>query len=186
MNSGRGGRFLQRLALGLLLMGAIGMIVSMFLGVADVIGTQFFDRPVPGALEITESTMVLIVFGALAYAQMQRAHIRVELLYGHVGPRAKSFMDAVTHTIVLTFFALLAWQGVGEARYSWEIREATMGTIRLPLYFARWLLVLGSVLLVVQLARDVISDLGRTWRGEPPPALPHFSQLTESESPQDH
>jgi len=186
MNSGLGRQLLQRFALGLLLMGATGMIVSMFLGVADVIGTRFFDRPVPGALEITESTMVLIVFGALAYAQMQRAHIRVELLYGHVGPRAKSFMDATTHTIVLAFFALLAWQGVGEARYSWEIGEATMGTIRLPLYYARWLLVFGSVLLVVQLACDVISDLGRAWRGDPPPAPPHVGRISESESPQGH
>ena len=177
---------LQRLALGLLLMGATGTIVSMFLGVADVIGTEFFDRPVPGALEITESTMVLIVFGALAYAQMQRAHIRVELLYGHVGPRARSFMDAVTHAVALAYFALLAWQGVGEARYSWEIREATMGTIRFPLYYARWLLVLGSVLLVVQLARDVISDLRRMWRGEPPPPPPRVSQPSESESPDSH
>jgi TRAP-type mannitol/chloroaromatic compound transport system permease small subunit len=177
---------LQRLALGLLLMGAMGMIVSMLLGVADVVGTQFFDRPVPGALEITESTMVLIVFGALAYAQMRRAHIRVELLYGNVGPRAKSLMDAATHAIVLAFFVLLAWQGVGEARYSWEIGEATMGTIRLPLYYARWLLVFGSVLLIVQLARDVISDLGRAWRGEPPPAPPHVSQISKNESPQSH
>ncbi|MGH8764387.1 MAG: TRAP transporter small permease subunit [Burkholderiales bacterium] len=156
----------------LLLMGAIGTIVSMFLGVADVVGTQVFGRPVPGALEITESTMVLIVFGALAYAQIQRAHIRVELLYGLAGPRGKSFMDAVTHVVVLVYFALLCWQGIGEARYSWDIREATMGTIRLPLYIARWLLVAGTGLLVLQLARDVVADLGRMWRGEPPPAPP--------------
>ena len=29
------------------------MIVSMLLGVADVVGTKFFDWPVPGTLEIT-------------------------------------------------------------------------------------------------------------------------------------
>ena len=77
---------LSRVALGLLLLGTVGMIASMLIGVADVVGTKFFDWPVPGTLEFTESTMVLVVFGALAYAQERRAHIRVELLYGHVGP----------------------------------------------------------------------------------------------------
>ena len=161
---------LSRLALGLLLLGTVGMIASMVLGVADVVGTKFLDYPVPGTLEFTESTMVLIVFGALAYAQQQRAHIRVELLYGHAGPRGKSFMEVVTHVVAFAFFALLAWQGIGELRYSWEIREATMGTVRFPLYPARFLLVLGAVLLLLRLALDIVGDLGRLWRGEPPPA----------------
>jgi TRAP-type mannitol/chloroaromatic compound transport system permease small subunit len=162
---------LSRLALGLLLLGTVGMLVSMVLGVADVVGTKFLDFPVPGTLEFTESTMVLIVFGALAYAQQRRAHIRVELLYVHAGPRGKSFMEVVTHVVAFAFFALLVWQGIGELRYSWEIREATMGTVRFPLYPARFLLVLGAVLLLLRLALDIAGDLGRLWRGEPPPAL---------------
>jgi TRAP-type C4-dicarboxylate transport system permease small subunit len=169
---------LQNLALLLVLLGAVGMMSSMLLGTADVVGTQFLGAPVPGALEITESTMVLIVFGALAYAQMRRAHIRVEILYGHVGPRAKGFIDAVTHMVALVFFALLGWQGYGEALYSWELRESTLGYIRFPLYPARWLLVLGTALLLLRLALDVISDLARMWRGEPPPAPPVAHGLT--------
>jgi TRAP-type mannitol/chloroaromatic compound transport system permease small subunit len=161
---------LSRLALGLLLLGTLGMLASMLVGVADVVGTKFFDWPVPGTLEFTESTMVLIVFGALAYAQERRGHIRVELLYGHVGPRGKSFMELVTHVVAFAFFALLIWQGVGELRYSWEIREATMGTVRFPLYPARFLLVLGTALLLLRLALDIVADLGRLRRGEPPPA----------------
>ena len=162
----------QRLALLLLLLGAIGMIISMFLGVADVVGTKFFDLPVPGALEVTESTMVLIVFGALAYTQSRRGHIRVELLYNHVGPRGKSFMEATTHLLAFTYFALLAWQGWHEFLYSWEIREATMGSVRFPLYPARCLLFIGTALLLLQLVLDLIVDLGRWWRGEAPPAPP--------------
>jgi TRAP-type C4-dicarboxylate transport system permease small subunit len=79
-------------------------------------------------------------------------------------------MEAVTHVVAFAFFALLAWQAIGELRYSWEIREATMGTVRFPLYPARFLLVLGVALLLVRLAIDVVGDLGRLWRGEPPPA----------------
>lgn len=158
--------WLEKPALGLLLLGALGMIASMLLGFADVVGTKFFGWPVPGTLEVTESTMVLIVFGALAYTQSRRGHIRVEIFYSGRGPRVKALMDIVTHLVAFAYFGLIAWQGVQEAIYSVEIREATMGTIRFPLYPARILLVAGTVLLLLQLAIDLVNDLGRLVRGE--------------------
>jgi len=161
----------RRLAVFMVLLGSLGMMISMLICVADVTGTNFFEWPVPGTLEITESTMVLIVFGALAYTQEQRGHIRVELLHGYMSPRVKSFMDAVTHILAFLFFMLLGWQSISELRYSWEMREATMGSIRFPLYPARFLLTAGTALVIAQLALDVISDLGRMWRGEGPPQM---------------
>ena len=166
--------WLGRLALWLLLLGTVGLIASMLVGVADVVGTEFLGRPLLGTLEFTESTMVLVVFGALAYAQERRAHIRVELLYSHVGPRGKSFMEAVTHIVAFLFFALMAWQGFVELLYSWEIMESTMGSVRFPLYPARTLLLIGVLLLLLRLAIDIVQDIRRLRRGEPPPqpALP--------------
>ena len=160
----------RRLAIGLVLLGSVGMLLSMLICVADVIGTNFLDWPVPGTLEITESTMVLIVFGALAFTQEKRGHIRVEILHGYMSPRIQSLMDVVTHFLALLFFVLLAWYSFGELSYSWEIGEATMGTIRFPLYPARTLLTAGAVLLVLQLALDVIGDFGRMLRGEGSPS----------------
>ena len=162
-------QIVRRLAVGLVLLGSLGMMLSMVICFADVVGTNFFDWPVPGTLELTESTMVLIVFGALAYTQEKRGHIRVELLHGYMSPRMKSLADLFTHFLALVFFVLLAWYSVGELSYSWEIQEATMGTIRFPLYPARTLLTAGAVLLVLQLVLDVIGDFGRARRGEPPP-----------------
>ncbi len=161
---------LRRLAVGLVLLGSIGMMLSMLICFADVVGTNFFDWPVPGTLEITESTMVLIVFGALAFTQEKRGHIRVEILHGFMSARMKSLADLFTHFLALVFFVLLAWYSFGELSYSWEIREATMGTIRFPLYPARTLLTAGAVLLVLQLVLDVIADFVRARRGEPPRA----------------
>jgi TRAP-type C4-dicarboxylate transport system permease small subunit len=163
------GAVLSRVALGLLLLGTVGMIAAMLVGVADVVGTEFLGRPLLGTLEFTESTMVLVVFGALAYAQERRAHIRVELLYSQVGPHGKSFMEAVTHIVAFLFFALVAWQGYVELLYSWEIKESTMGSVRFPLYPARFLLLLGVSLLLLRLAIDIVQDVGRLRRGEPPP-----------------
>jgi len=157
------------LALGLLILGSLGMMISMFLGVADVVGTKFFDYPVPGTLEFTESTMVLVVFGALAFTQTRRGHIRVEIFYNMGGPRTRSMMEVYTQLVGIVFFGLLAWTGWQEALYSWNLGEATMGTIRFPLYPARFMLAFGVSLLVVQLLVDLIADLGRAARGEAPP-----------------
>ena len=57
---------LRRVSLIVLLIGGLGTLASMLLGTAEVIGNQVLRVPVPGARELTESTMVLIVFGALA------------------------------------------------------------------------------------------------------------------------
>lgn len=158
--------WIEKLALALLLLGALGMIVSMLLGFADVVGTKFLGWPVPGTLEVTESTMVLIVFGALAYTQRLRGHIRVEIFYTERGPRVKAFMDLVTHAVAIAYFGLIAWQGANEAIYSLQIGEATMGTIRFPLFPARALLVVGTWLLLLQLLIDLAADVGRMLRGE--------------------
>ncbi len=83
-------------------------------------------------------------------------------------------MKAVTHIVAFLFFALMAWQGYDELLYSWEIMESTMGSVRFPLYPARSLLLLGVALLLLRLAIDIVQDIGRLRRGEPPPeaALP--------------
>jgi TRAP-type C4-dicarboxylate transport system permease small subunit len=157
----------ERLALIVLMIGGLGMLMSMFLGVADVVGTQMLNVPVPGPRELTESTMVLIVFGALTYAQIRRAHIRVEIAYLYVGPKMQAVMDVVTDIAAIIFFSLLMWQGLLEAQYSLQIGEATSGLIRFPLWPARFTLVAGTGLITLRLILDAIVDMGRIKSGKP-------------------
>lgn len=160
-------RIVERLALIVLLIGGVGMLASMFLGVADVVGTQVLHVAVPGPKELTESTMVVIVFGALTYAQVRRAHIRVELLYLRMGPRVQAALDVFAGLCGMLFFGLLLWQAIGEARFSMKIGEATVGLIRFPLWPARIVLAAGTALLVLRLALDVIQDIPRIRTGAP-------------------
>ena len=157
---------IEPVALGILLIGGLGMLVSTLLGTADVIGTQFFGRPVHGSLEITESTMVVIVFGALAYSQIRRNHIRVELFYSRVGPRTQAAMDVFADLMALLFFSLLLWQAINEAGMSYQIDESTFGLIRMPLWPARIMLAAGTGLLIVQLLVDLTGDVHRCVNGE--------------------
>ena len=158
-------RLLEPVALGILLFGGLGLIISTFLGTADVVGTQMFGVPVPGATEITESTMVLIVFGALTYTQIRRSHIRVELFYMRAGARGQAAMDVFASLMAVLFFSLLLWQATNEALFSIKIDEATFGLVRMPLWPARIVLAAGTALLILQLLLDLIADLDRLVKG---------------------
>lgn len=160
-------KIVERLALVVLLIGGVGMLMSMFLGVADIVGTQVLRKPIPGPRELTESTMVLIVFGALTYAQLRRAHIRVELIYLKTGPHARAAMDVIADICALIFFSLLLWQSINEAQYSLQIGEATVGLIRFPLWPARFTICAGTALMILRLVLDLIIDLKRIRTGEP-------------------
>ncbi len=157
-------RLIERLAWATVLIGGVGLMLSMGLGVADVVGT-YVGHPVPGAYEVTESTMVLVVFGGLTYAQIKRKHIRVELIYQMMGHRAQSLMDIVADMAALVFYGLLIWQGWNEALYSVQINEATSGLIRFPLYPARFVLVFGTALFILQMMLDLIDDTHRLIKG---------------------
>ena len=155
----------ERLALIVLLVGGLGMLFSMFLGVADIVGTQVLLIPVPGPRELTESTMVLIVFGALAYAQIRRAHIRVELLYLKMPPQGRAVMDVITDLAAIAFFGLILSEAISEAQYSYQIKEATTGLVRFPLWPARFTLVAGCSLMILQLTLHLLEDLVRIRTG---------------------
>lgn len=163
----RTSHLIERLALGVLMIGGLGMLMSMFLGVADIVGTQVLLIPVPGPRELTESTMVLIVFGALAYAQIRRAHIRVEIVYLRAGPKMRAVMDVITDVAAILFFSLLLWQALLEFQYSLQIGEATVGLIRLPLWPARLTLAAGTALMILRLLVDLYQDMGRIRTGAP-------------------
>lgn len=152
-------RLLDRVGLALVLLGGAVLIVSMVWTTADVIGTQVFGWPIPGSLELVSNNMVLVVFASLAWVQRRRGHIRVEFFRTRAGPRGRAALDAVAHTAAIVFFGLLLWQAAVYAVYSWQIRESTAGLIRFPIYPARFAIVIGAGLVVVQLVLDVAADV---------------------------
>ena len=69
----RYGVFVKWIGLG----AGIAAFLMMFLIFADIIGRKFFNSPVEGAYEITESLLTFIIFFGVAYTQLERSHVRV-------------------------------------------------------------------------------------------------------------
>jgi TRAP-type C4-dicarboxylate transport system permease small subunit len=154
-------RTINRLAA---LIAGIGVFVMMLVGAVDVVATQFFNRPVPGAFEITETMMVACIFFGLAMAQERRQHIRVELVTQTLPSAAQTALDAVADIASSCFFLLIAWYGVNEALKSVMILEFTSGIVSFPVWPSKLALALGSVLMVAQCLLDAASSIRRIAR----------------------
>lgn len=155
---------------------AVGILASVLVGTADIVGTHFFLAPVHGATEGTTELMVGIVFLSLGAVERARAHIRVELLYARLGVRTRAILDAVSSLAALVFFGVLFWQGLEAATFSWRIGERTLSVVRIPIYPAKFAILAGVGVLMMQLlvhlaerTRDALSRAPREGPGSPAP-----------------
>ena len=149
-------RIVARLgALGMGLAGA-SLLAMTLLGAVDIIGTKFFNRPVPGAYEATEALLVLIVFLALAHAQASRQHIAVDLVVDRLGSTARHVLRVFAQALTLSVFAVMAWQGWILGLRSLRIREYASGIIPFPVYPSKLALAVGASLMVLQSLLDLV------------------------------
>jgi len=141
---------------GLALVTSWATVIMMLLGTADVVGTKFFNSPVPATYEATAALMVALVFGGLAYAQKLKRHVKVELLVCRFPAKAQALSEVAGLLIGAIFFALFTWRSFNLFWQSWIIKEAEAGIIRFPIYPGKLLMVLGAGLMTVQLLVDIV------------------------------
>lgn len=144
---------------------AVSLLAMMAVGVADVAAARLLNRPLPGALELTEALMVGCVFLALCAGQREGTHIRMTLLTGRLSGRSKAAMDALAHGLTALFLFLMAWQGAKHALYSLAIREYESGLVSFPLYPAKLALALGAGLMLFQATLDAVRSAAALFTG---------------------
>jgi TRAP-type C4-dicarboxylate transport system permease small subunit len=86
------------------------LALMMFLTALDVGLRYIFNSPIPGALELVEYMMALIVPFALAITAFEKAHIGVELVMDRFPKRIRSCVACVTNLTVFALYGLITWQ----------------------------------------------------------------------------
>ncbi len=130
-----------------------GMVVLV---VADAIG-RTIRMPVPGAVEVTEEyLMVAIVFLAMGFTHAEGRHIRIELFERWIPWLASAAVRIGIEAVSLVYFALIAWQGLDNARSAFAIDKRSTSELNYPVGPAYSLVVIGSVVMCLWLVRDII------------------------------
>jgi TRAP-type C4-dicarboxylate transport system permease small subunit len=135
------------------------LVLMTLLGAADIVGTKFFNRPLPGTFEATEALMVLTVFLSLAHVQARREHIAVDLVVSRLGGGARRALELGARLLTLGVFTVMGWQGWVLGVASVRDREYASGIVQFPVYPSKLALAVGVTLMVFQAILDVLDAL---------------------------
>lgn len=87
------------------------MIVFLaVLTLVDVLGRYVFNAPIPGALEITEIVLALMIGAALPLVERRQAHITVDFVEGLPAPRFQRARRIVLGLVMAATLGVVARQ----------------------------------------------------------------------------
>jgi len=140
------------------------LVVMMLLTTADVTLRYIFNRPITGAMELTELMMAVLVACGLAYAAVHKEHIRVELIISRFSPRAQAVINAITCFFSLGIFSLITWRSILYAEYL-RLGGVTSAVLLIPVYPFVYVVAFGSALLCLIFVCNLFEHLAQVVEG---------------------
>ncbi len=127
-------------------------LASVFLICFDVIARKFFGYTVGGADELSSYAFAISTTWSLAFALMQRANVRVDVIYQYFSPRIAAFVDWLAIVALAVFIVLLTRYAFDVVNTSVMQNSAANTPLATPLWIPQGLWFVGLVWMVVVIA----------------------------------
>ncbi|MSO66644.1 MAG: TRAP transporter small permease [Pseudolabrys sp.] len=144
----------------LLACAAVIIFLLGFLVCADVIGRAVFNSPVKGTPEIVSMSIVIICFLLAGYSVQSGGMICTDVFSGMFGLRGLAFAQLLSAVLGIVFFGFIVWgsfeptlHAIASGEYEGE------GALRVPVWPARTVVVIGAVLVVASYALHAASAI---------------------------
>jgi TRAP-type C4-dicarboxylate transport system permease small subunit len=134
----------------------------MLLVTADIL-TRYIKKPMVGAVELTQVTMVVFVSLALANAQREGQNVNVSIFMKRFSERVQIKVNTFILFLSLLFFLVMIWRTGIEALNTYRLQ---MSWWNLP--FRLWIpyvfVPIGFILLSIELLAEIIQHLKLLYR----------------------
>jgi TRAP-type C4-dicarboxylate transport system permease small subunit len=127
-------------------------IGSVLLISFDVIVRKFFGFSTGGADELSSYTFAISTSWALAFATLQRANVRVDVLYQYLPVRVSAILDWLSIVALGAFMVVLTFYAYDVVATSWSQNSAANTPLATPLYIPQGLWFAGLVWMCLVLA----------------------------------
>lgn len=153
-------RFNQRfdpIVRGVMYVGAAILFLWTCFMFVDVLLRYVFNRPIPGSIDITSLVLVFLTFFAVAYTQLQKGHITVDLVTSKLTPRAELALSTAMYIISTAIIGVLVWRGVLNTIHYHNI--GAMGPSGISFLPGAAAVPFGGTFLFVTFLRDLITKI---------------------------
>jgi TRAP-type mannitol/chloroaromatic compound transport system permease small subunit len=123
--------------------GGLLIIASALLVGVEVVIRKAFALSIGGADELSGFALAISTSWALAFALLERAHIRIDSLYARLPARLCAVLDLLALAVFTAFVALIAWHGFGVFTTSYKLSARSLSPLGTPLVVPQLLWVLG-------------------------------------------
>ena len=126
--------------------GGLLMIASALLVGVEVVIRKAFNLTIGGADELSGYALAISTSWALAFALLERAHIRIDSLYVHLPVRLAALLDLLGLALFSGFIGLVAWYGFGVFQTSYDLDAHSLSPLSTPLVVPQLLWMAGFVM----------------------------------------
>ncbi|NKB53329.1 MAG: TRAP transporter small permease subunit [Rhizobiaceae bacterium] len=142
--------FSDRLSKFLMIAAATWAFGLSFLVMANIIGRSVFDSPIYGTAEIVAASIVIIVYLQAGYAIRSRSMLKADFLVVHLPDIVQRILLAIGYLLGAAFFLMIITGGWDESVLSYVEGEFEgEGALRVPSWPARWTVLIGSALAMI-------------------------------------
>jgi C4-dicarboxylate transporter, DctQ subunit len=139
---------------------ALLILIVLAITAISVFNRYVLGKPLLGIDEATGFMVVAIVMFGAAEAFRRGDHIRIDLLFDHVGPRVRWWLELWSSLAVLAFAILLlrsAWHTVAFSR---AFEAYSTGYLSLPLWIPQSTMVIGAGLIALSALAGILRQIG--------------------------
>ena len=86
------------------------LFAMMCLTFVDVVARYLFNSPIRGGFELTELTLLVLIFAGLPLVSHGDEHVTMDFIDRMLPPRALDALVRIVHALVAAMFFFLTWQ----------------------------------------------------------------------------
>jgi TRAP-type mannitol/chloroaromatic compound transport system permease small subunit len=126
----------------------------------EVIARTTFGKPTLWSNEFTIYLSAMTYLIAGGYALRHRRHVRIDVIYERLSPKARTGLDLATFIFFVGYAGTLVWVGTEMAWGSFQMRETTATPWDPPIWPVKAAIPLAGLLLLLQGIANLLRDLG--------------------------
>ena len=133
----------------------VGILMLAF----EVVSRYFFNHPTVWAHGYTQRLFGSYFVLVGAYTFIHQGHVRVDLVYERLSARMQNVLDIVNCVFLVTWSGILIPTGWKFFMKSFKVREVDEMVLSHPIWWVKFLLVAGMVLICLQGVSELIKKI---------------------------